>query len=133
MIFWKIDCYDVTLEFVSPDPATLVATEINQDPSAGAPDRLQGEVELVAAPGDINRIEFCVEGELDAADVSRRHRWIRGDWQIAYWLLPRVPGPDARRVENATSLLSRWKIFDNLRRSLLPAALLKLLNDFLAA
>ena len=27
-----------------------------------------------------------------AADVSRRHRWIRGDWQIAAWLLPRVPG-----------------------------------------
>ena len=27
-----------------------------------------------------------------SADVSRRHRWIRGDWQIARWLLPRVPG-----------------------------------------
>ena len=31
-----------------------------------------------------------------SADVSRRHRWIRGDWQIARWLLPRVPGPDGR-------------------------------------
>ena len=29
-----------------------------------------------------------------SADVSRRHRWIRGDWQIARWLLPRVPGPE---------------------------------------
>ena len=34
-----------------------------------------------------------------SADVSRRHRWIRGDWQIARWLLPRVPastGADRR-------------------------------------
>ncbi|WP_373497901.1 GH36-type glycosyl hydrolase domain-containing protein [Desulfococcus sp.] len=56
-------------------------------------------------------------------DVSRRHRWIRGDWQIARWLFPGVPGPDARRRENPLSMLSRWKIFDNLRRSLTAAAL----------
>ena len=58
-----------------------------------------------------------------AADVSRRHRWIRGDWQIASWLLPRVPG--SRR--NPLSALSQWKILDNLRRSLVPAALTALL------
>ena len=57
------------------------------------------------------------------ADVSRRHRWIRGDWQIARWLLPRVPGVDGRRQKNPLSGLSRWKIFDNLRRSLVPSAL----------
>ena len=60
-------------------------------------------------------------------DMTRRHRWIRGDWQIAQWLLPRVPGPDARRIANPLSGLSLWKIFDNLRRSLVPAALLLLL------
>ena len=60
-------------------------------------------------------------------DINRRHRWIRGDWQIAQWLLPRVPGPDARRIANPLSGLSQWKIFDNLRRSLVPAALLLLL------
>jgi cellobiose phosphorylase len=60
-------------------------------------------------------------------DVNRRHRWIRGDWQIAQWLLPRVPGPDARRIANPLSGLSQWKILDNLRRSLVPAALLLLL------
>ena len=49
------------------------------------------------------------------ADVSRRHRWIRGDWQIASWLLP--------NVSNALPLLSLWKIFDNLRRSLVTPAL----------
>jgi cyclic beta-1,2-glucan synthetase len=62
-----------------------------------------------------------------AADIKRRHRWIRGDWQIAQWLLHRVPGGDVRDVDNPLSALSRWKIFDNLRRSLVPLALLVLL------
>ena len=63
------------------------------------------------------------------ADVSRRHRWIRGDWQIARWLLPWVPVCDPARAlaENPLSLLSRWKIFDNLRRSLVPVAATALL------
>ncbi len=61
------------------------------------------------------------------ADAKRRHRWIRGDWQIATWLLPRVPGGDARRVWNPLTGLSRWKIFDNLRRSMVPIAMVLLL------
>ena len=61
-------------------------------------------------------------------DVDRRHRWIRGDWQNLQWLWPRVPGqPGARRVANPLSGLSQWKIFDNLRRSLVPVALMLLL------
>jgi len=56
-------------------------------------------------------------------DVNRRHRWIRGDWQIAQWLFPRVPGPGAERIGNPLSALSHWKIFDNLRRSLVPVAM----------
>ena len=62
-----------------------------------------------------------------SADVSRRHRWIRGDWQIAEWLLPRVPGSEHSRRKNPLSGLSLWKIFDNLRRSLVSAALIFLL------
>jgi cellobiose phosphorylase len=57
------------------------------------------------------------------ADVQRRHRWIRGDWQIAHWLLPRVPGADGAATKNPLSSLSRWKVLDNLRRSLVPVAL----------
>ncbi len=53
-------------------------------------------------------------------DADRRYRWIRGDWQIAQWLLPQVPGPNATRINNPLSTLSEWKIFDNLRRSLVP-------------
>ncbi|OGV35788.1 MAG: cyclic beta 1-2 glucan synthetase, partial [Lentisphaerae bacterium GWF2_45_14] len=58
-----------------------------------------------------------------SADVNRRHRWIRGDWQIARWILPGVPGLDKRIRKNPISILSRWKILDNLRRSLTAPAL----------
>ncbi len=57
------------------------------------------------------------------ADARRQHRWIRGDWQIARWLLPNVPGPAGTRLHNPLSALSRWKLADNLRRSLTAPAL----------
>jgi cellobiose phosphorylase len=57
-------------------------------------------------------------------DMKRRHRWIRGDWQIASWMLPWVPGPKKRIRKNPISPLSKWKIFDNIRRSLVPIALM---------
>ncbi|OIQ88179.1 N,N'-diacetylchitobiose phosphorylase [mine drainage metagenome] len=66
-------------------------------------------------------------------DASRRHRWIRGDWQLAGWLLARVPGPSSpdgsktRWLPNPLAALLVWKIFDNLRRSLVAPALLALL------
>ena len=62
-----------------------------------------------------------------SADVARRRRWIRGDWQLAGWLRRRVRGPDGRRERNPLSMLSQWKLFDNLRRSLVPAASASLL------
>lgn len=61
------------------------------------------------------------------ADVARRHRWVRGDWQIASWGLPWVPDKNKKPHKNYLSGLSRWKIFDNLRRSLVPAAVVLLL------
>ncbi|MCA9120425.1 MAG: cyclic beta 1-2 glucan synthetase [Planctomycetaceae bacterium] len=62
-----------------------------------------------------------------AADIARRHRWMRGDWQIATWLLPWVRGAARQRVPNPISALSKWKIFDNLRRSLMPLAMVILI------
>lgn len=62
-----------------------------------------------------------------SADVSRRHRWIRGDWQIAQWVMPVIPGADRHLTKNPISFLSRWKILDNLRRSLTSVALTLLL------
>jgi cyclic beta-1,2-glucan synthetase len=58
--------------------------------------------------------------------MRRLHRWIRGDWQIAPWLLPRVRGASGP-LRNRLSLLDRWKIADNLRRSLVEPSVALLL------
>lgn len=52
----------------------------------------------------------------------RKHRWLRGDWQITSWLFSRVPDETGRKVPNPISLVSQFKIFDNLRRSLVEPA-----------
>ncbi|HEX4166993.1 MAG TPA: glucoamylase family protein [Bryobacteraceae bacterium] len=52
----------------------------------------------------------------------RKHRWLRGDWQIVRWIFNRVPDESWRLVQNPISLVSRWKIVDNLRRSLIEPA-----------
>ncbi len=59
---------------------------------------------------------------------KRQHRWIRGDWQIASWIFGRVPASGSGNYEpNPLSIINRWKIFDNLRRSLVAVASLLLL------
>jgi cyclic beta-1,2-glucan synthetase len=58
-----------------------------------------------------------------SAHNRRKHRWLRGDWQIAEWLRPIVPDESGQMVANPLSMVSRWKIFDNLRRSLVEPAL----------
>ncbi len=60
-------------------------------------------------------------------DVARRTRWIRGDWQLLNWLKPRVKKADGSWDKNPLSTLSRWKLLDNLRRSLVAPSLLILL------
>ncbi len=57
-----------------------------------------------------------------AADVKRRYRWIRGDWQLLPWLLPWVPRGHGEYEPNPLSWLSRGKLLDNLRRSAVPVA-----------
>ncbi len=67
-----------------------------------------------------------VEPAPDRYDVvsSREHRWARGDWQLLPWLRPRLGrGKEPRRVA-AVSALGRWKLLDNLRRTLVPVATL---------
>ena len=53
-----------------------------------------------------------------SAYMRRKHRWVRGDWQISQWMFSRVPEESGGRVDNPISNISRWKILDNLRRSL---------------
>ena len=57
------------------------------------------------------------------ADVARRTRWIRGDWQLLPWLGRQVATFGGSQV-NPLNLLARWKLFDNLRRSLVSSAAL---------
>ena len=60
------------------------------------------------------------------AYARREHRWVRGDWQLLPWLGTRVPAP-AGEIPNPLPALERWKLFDNLRRSLVPPSLVLLL------
>jgi len=62
-----------------------------------------------------------------SAYSRRKHRWLRGDWQIVQWLTDTVPDESGAQVPNPISLVSRWKIFDNLRRSLVEPATFALL------
>ena len=57
------------------------------------------------------------------AYAKRLHRWTRGDWQIIRWLLPSVPDGEGHKVRNVLPALPRWKILDNLRRSLVAPSL----------
>jgi cyclic beta-1,2-glucan synthetase len=57
------------------------------------------------------------------AFCQRRHRWVRGDWQLLWWILPWVPREDGRWIPNPLSAISRWKLIDNLRRSLFEIGL----------
>jgi cellobiose phosphorylase len=59
--------------------------------------------------------------------TARQHRWVRGDWQIARWIWRTVPDATGAAVPNRLSAISRWKILDNLRRSLVPPSLVLML------
>ncbi|HEX7500824.1 MAG TPA: cyclic beta 1-2 glucan synthetase, partial [Polyangia bacterium] len=75
---------------------------------------------------DVELLEDSPSGYL--ADVSRRHRWMRGDWQIAPWLGFRVRDAAGRRMVPSIAGLGWWKIFDNLRRAFVAPAYAVLLT-----
>ncbi len=63
-----------------------------------------------------------------ALSASRQHRWARGDWQLLPWIFGR--GPKGHRAN--LPIVGRWKMLDNLRRSLsAPAAFLALFAGWL--
>lgn len=61
------------------------------------------------------------------AQAKRQHRWMRGDWQTLPWLGSKIPDVERKLYPSPISILGRWKLFDNLRRSLVPASLFLLL------
>jgi cyclic beta-1,2-glucan synthetase len=62
-----------------------------------------------------------------ASQIQRTHRWVRGDWQLLPWLFPKVPMRGNEPGPNPFSVIDLWKIFDNLRRSLLSPMTMLLL------
>lgn len=60
--------------------------------------------------------------------TDRMHRWVRGDWQLLPWLANWVPHRTKGKARNTLSTIDRWKLFDNLRRSLASPGVLALLG-----
>jgi len=58
--------------------------------------------------------------------IARQHRWVRGDWQLLPMLFGKKINNGNTKIENPLSLLSKWKMFDNLRRSLVAPSLILL-------
>jgi cyclic beta-1,2-glucan synthetase len=88
-------------------------------------DLLEGAYARSGLVSDVLLVEEFPSGH--AIEVGRRHRWIRGDWQIMGWLRRRVPGR-GKRIANPISVLSQWKVLDNLRRSVMPIGFVVLLG-----
>ncbi len=92
-------------------------------------DLFEGSFARVALASDIELYDDFPSRYM--AYSKRLHRWVRGDWQLLPWLGPTVPTRTGRE-RNHLTWLSRWKMFDNLRRSLLPpASLLALIAGWL--
>jgi cyclic beta-1,2-glucan synthetase len=87
-------------------------------------DLIEGSFLRTALASDIEVLDDYPANYLAAA--SRLHRWVRGDWQTLPWLMPRVRRSDGSFERNPLSALHRWKMVDNLRRSLVSPTLLAL-------
>ena len=84
---------------------------------------------IFARAGLITDIEFFDEFPWHyAVAAARQHRWARGDWQLLPWVLGHAPDTNSGRVRSRIPAISRWKLIDNLRRTLsAPAAFLTLI------
>ena len=89
-------------------------------------DLFEGTFARAALASDIEVVEEFPSRYYVAA--ARQHRWARGDWQLLPWIFGRGDASIANRGTNALPLLGRWKMLDNLRRTLsAPASVMALL------
>lgn len=78
-------------------------------------DLLEGSLARTALLTDIELIDGYPSTFI--ASSKRLHRWVRGDWQLLPFILKK----------NKLNRLSKWKMIDNLRRSLISPSMLILL------
>ena len=109
---YDVDAFHTVLEHRFPENALL------------SHDLIEGIFARAALVSDIELIDDYPTHF--SAYSRRKHRWMRGDWQILRWLMPWVPDGRGRVVRNHSRAISRWKILDNLRRSLFEPAMLLL-------
>jgi cyclic beta-1,2-glucan synthetase len=109
---YDVDAFTAALEDCVPENALL------------SHDLFEGLHARVALVSDVELVDEYPSSVL--AHARRQHRWIRGDWQILAWLFPFVPSRHGMK-RNPLPAIGRWKILDNLRRSLAPPTLLALL------
>ena len=115
---YDVDALNAVLDRRFPDNALL------------SHDLIEGAYARVALVSDIELIDDYPSHF--SAYSRRKHRWVRGDWQIMRWTRAHVPDYYGRFIANPITLISQWKILDNLRRSLLePALLLLFLSGWL--
>ena len=107
---YVVDCFEKALCKRAPENALL------------SHDLFEG---LFARTALVTEIEFLDDYPSQyEAFAKRQHRWTRGDWQILSWLLPHISDASGEKVRNSLPFISRWKIFDNLRRSLVSITML---------
>ena len=109
---YDVDAFVASLEGRVPENALL------------SHDLFEGLYARTALVTDVEVVDDYPSSVL--AHARRRHRWVRGDWQILWWLFPFVPSRTGLQ-RNRLPLMSRWKILDNLRRSLMAPATVALL------
>jgi cyclic beta-1,2-glucan synthetase len=80
---------------------------------------------VFAGAGLVSDIEVVEEFPSSYAVAAlRQHRWARGDWQLLPWIVPR----SGQMARDAVPAMGRWKMLDNLRRTLsAPAGIVALL------
>ena len=111
---YDVDAFAAALEGRIPENALL------------SHDLFEGLYARTALVTDIEVVDDYPSSVL--AHTRRQHRWVRGDWQLLWWLLPVVPSRSGLR-RNRLPAIARWKLLDNLRRSLVAPATLLLLGS----
>jgi len=105
---YDLDAFERSLQGRTPERAIL------------SHDLLEGSYVRAGLLSDVMLYEDTPARYL--TDAARRHRWIRGDWQLLPWLTSWVPRSHGPRERNPLDFLAQWKLLDNVRRSLVPAA-----------